>query len=168
MTGNEFLKAGNYIKILILLLLIFFLPTELIAIKEPVSSPDFKLQDTRQDIITLSSYKDEQPVVLFFWATWCPFCQKELSVLNNMYAGLVEEGIEVLAINVGELSDEVSNFIKSYNLAYRVLLDKDTTVARTFQAEVPTYILIDKKGQVVFRDDYFPYEKYKELILEGK
>ncbi len=158
----------NYIKIVILGLLVFFLPVKLMALKEPIPSPDFKLQDTRQDIVTLSSYRDEQPVVLFFWATWCPSCQKELSVLNNMYAGLVKEGIEVFAINVGEFPDTVENFIESYSLAYRVLLDKDTFVARAFQTGVPSYVLIDKKGQVVFRDDYFPYGNYKDLILEPK
>jgi len=136
--------------------------------KEPLVSPDFELQDIRQDIITLSSYKEQQPVVLFFWATWSPYCVNELRVLNNMYAGLVKEGIEVLSINVGELPDTVENFIKSYNLAYRILLDKDTSVSTAFKAEIPAYVLINKKGQVVFRDDYFPYEKYKELILEGK
>lgn len=166
MPGNGFLEMKNYIKIVILGLLAFFLPAKLIAAGELIPGPDFKLQDTRQDIITLSSYKDEQPVVLFFWATWCPFCQKELSVLNNMYAGLVKEGMEVFAINVGELPDEVDNFIKSYNLAYRVLLDKDTSVARAFKVGVPAYVLIDKKGEVVFKDDYFPYREYKDLILK--
>jgi peroxiredoxin len=85
-----------------------------------------------------------------------------------MYGGLVKENIEVLSINVGELPDTVENFIKSYNLAYRILLDKDTSVSMAFKVEIPAYVLINKKGQVVFRDDYFPYEKYKELILEGK
>lgn len=158
----------NYLKILILIFMSLLLQTNLIIAKEPLDSPDFKLQDTRQDIITLSSYKDKQPVVLFFWATWSPYCADELRVLNNMYAGLVKEDIEVLSINVGELPDTVENFIKSYNLAYRILLDKDTSVSMAFKVGIPAYVLINKKGQIVFRDDYFPYEKYKELILEGK
>lgn len=133
--------------------------------KEPSLAPDFELQDIRQDIITLSSYKDKQPVVLFFWTTWSPFCQKELKVLNDMYAGLVKDGLEVLSINVGELPDTVDNFIRSYNLAYQVLLDKDTYVSRIYKATgVPVYVLIDKKGYIVFKDNYFPYGKYRDLI----
>ncbi len=130
-------------------------------------APDFQLQNLDGQIISLSEFRGK-PVLINFWATWCPSCQKELSVLNNMYAGLVKEGIEVFAINVGEFPDTVENFIESYSLAYRVLLDKDTFVARAFQTGVPSYVLIDKKGQVVFRDDYFPYGNYKDLILEPK
>lgn len=128
-------------------------------------APNFQLQDIYQDIYILSSYKDKQPLLLFFWTTWCPFCQRELSVLNNMYSGLVEDGLEVLSINVGERPDTVRDFVKDYYLAYRVLLDKDTSVSNSYgMLGVPTYVLIDKQGYIVFKDNYFPQRKYKELI----
>jgi peroxiredoxin len=136
--------------------------------KEFKPAPDFKMQDLYQDIFKLSDYKDKQPVVLFFWTSWCPFCQNELKVLNGMYAGLVEDGTMLLSINVGELPDTVETFTKSYHLSYRVLLDRDTSVSRSFGMQgVPTYILIDKKGRIIFEGNYFPQKEYKELI-DGK
>ncbi|MCM8795797.1 MAG: TlpA family protein disulfide reductase [Candidatus Omnitrophica bacterium] len=140
--------------------------------KEPLTSEaenfladDFQLQDTNQNIISLSDYKGKQPVILFFWTSWCPFCQKELRVLNNRYASLAEDGFAVLAINVGESPDKVKNFLKDYNLAYHVLLDKDTYVSWTYEIiGVPTYILINKEGYIVFKDNYFPLKQYQELI----
>lgn len=128
-------------------------------------APDFQLQDIHQDVISLSNYKDKESVLLFFWTTWCPFCQKELRILNDRYAGLLQDGLEVLAINVGEFPDTVENFIRNYYLAYRVLLDKDTSVARAYEIiGVPTYILINKQGYIVFKDNYFPQGGYKELV----
>jgi peroxiredoxin len=128
-------------------------------------APDFTLQDIYQDEYALSNYKDK-PVLLFFWTTWCPFCEKELRVLNDMYATLTQDGIEVLSVNVGELPDKVTGYIRQNNVAFRVLLDKDTSVASSYVLlGVPTYVLVDKEGNIVFRDNYFPQKEYKALVL---
>jgi len=128
-------------------------------------APDFKLQDLYQDIFQLSDYKDKQPLLLFFWTTWCPFCQNELRVLNGMYAGFLKDGVELLSVNVGELPDTVESFTNTYHLSYRVLLDRDTNMSRAYGASgVPAYILIDKKGRIIFKGNYFPQKEYKDLI----
>ncbi len=147
-----------------------FLLTPHIFGREPSwPAPDFKLRDIYQNIDTLSDYRGKQPVLLFFWATWCPFCQKELRVLNQSYAGLAEDGLEVLAINVGELPNTVENFIESYHLAYRVLLDKDQAVAYSYEiVGIPVYVLVDNEGYIVFQDSYLPYREYKDLISKTK
>ena len=138
------------------------------AQEELKNAPDFNLMDLYQDMIALSKYKDKQPVLLFFWTTWCPFCQNELRVLNDMYAGMTKDGVELLAINSGELFDTVNDFTKSYYLSYRVLLDQDQAVSRTFGVVgVPTYILVNKQGQIVFQGNYFPQRDYKALVDKG-
>jgi peroxiredoxin len=133
----------------------------------PIPAPDFELADINQDTYTLSNYKNQQPVLLFFWTTWCPYCRRELNTLNNMYATLSKDGIEVLAINIGELPSRVESFVKGYYLAYRVLLDKDTSVSNSYGViGVPTYTLIDKSGNIVFQDNFLPRQEYKDLITK--
>jgi len=128
-------------------------------------APDFELRDTYQDTYVLSSYKNKQPVLLFFWTTWCPFCRSELRVLNNMYATLQKDGVELLSINVGEPQSKVEDYVKNYYLAYHVLLDRDAGVSRSYEvAGVPTYVFIDKEGYVLFHDNFFPQKEYKDLI----
>lgn len=152
---------------MVCLFISFFTPYSLS--EEPALAPDFELRDIYQDTYTLSSYRDKQPVLLLFWATWCPVCQNELRALNQSYAGLSEDGLEMFAINVGELPDTVEDFTKSYFLAYRVLLDRDTSVARSYKiVGIPLYVLVDKKGYIVFQDSYFPQREYKDLILKEK
>ena len=131
-------------------------------------APDFTLYDIYQDAYTISNYRDKQAVLLLFWTTWCPFCRKELKVLNGMYSGLAADGVEVLSVNVGETPSTVQNFVQDYNLVYRVLLDRDNRVAGLYGLiGVPTYILINKQGEVVFKDNYLPAAEYKDL-LESK
>ncbi|OGX16293.1 MAG: hypothetical protein A2166_04020 [Omnitrophica WOR_2 bacterium RBG_13_41_10] len=128
---------------------------------------DFKLSDIQQNNVTLSEYLGKQPVLLFFWTTWCPYCRKELKMLNEKYAQLTSGGIEILAINVGERLYKVEKFIKSYRLDYKVLLDQYATVADAFSIlGVPTYILIDKKGNQRLTAYSFPEDKYRSLLRE--
>jgi len=128
-------------------------------------APDFTLYDIYQDAYTISDYRDKQPVLLLFWTTWCPFCRKELKVLNGMYSGLAADGVEVLSVNVGEEPTAVQDFVQDYNLVYRVLLDRDNRVAGLYGLiGVPTYILIDKEGKVVFKDNYLPATEYKDFL----
>ncbi len=132
-------------------------------------APDFTLNDVYQNAYTLSSYKDKQAVILLFWTTWCPFCRKELKVLNGLYSGLAEDGVEVLSINAGEDPNTVQNFVENNNLAYRVLLDRDNHVSTLYGLiGVPTYILINKQGEIVFKENYFPANEYKDLLALSK
>jgi peroxiredoxin len=128
-------------------------------------APDFELQDTYQDTYTLSSYKNKQSVLLFFWTTWCPFCRRELKFLNDMYATLQKDGVEVLAINVGETQSRAEAFIRNYYLSYKVLLDRDARVSHAYEVVgVPTYAFISKEGYVLFHENFFPSKEYNDLI----
>lgn len=147
----------------IFLMCVFFRARDLQAEKQ-ILAPDFKLNDLSKNSVTLSEYRDKQGVVLFFWTTWCPFCLRELRTLNNRYLQLLKNDWELLAINVAEPAYRVESYVKRYSLVFKVLLDRAAKAADSFGIMgVPTYIMIDKKGQIIFRDNYFPEEKYKEL-----
>jgi len=127
---------------------------------------DFKLRDINNIEVSLNDYKGKQPVLLFFWTTWCPYCVAELSGLNSKYLELKENGCDLLAINVGESADKVSRYVKKYNPFFKVLLDTDKSVSSSFEIlGVPTYILLNKKGEIVLQGHGFPND-YKSLIPE--
>lgn len=126
---------------------------------------DFQLQDLDNNTVSLASYKGKQPVILFFWTTGCPFCQQELRKLKDRYEDLTKDGVELLAINVNEASHKVERAVKNYGLSFKVLLDKDASVADSFEVlGVPTYILINKNGRIAASDHTFPQSEYKDLI----
>ena len=132
--------------------------------KGDFATPDFELPDTNNDMVKLGDYKGRQPVLLFFWTTWCPFCRKELNMLNTKYASLAKDNVVVLAVNIGESPAALNAFLKSYQLVFRMLLDKDSVAATNFNlVGVPTYILVNKEGAIVFQDNFFP-SAYKNLV----
>ena len=103
---------------------------------------------------------------MFFWATWCPYCRDELSLLNEKYPELQKDGIALLAINIGESAERINRFMKNYNLNFPVLLDANNNVAYDYAVlGIPEYVLIDKEGYVVYYENRFIHrEQYQRLL----
>lgn len=138
--------------------------SEELSVRAVNLAANFKLTDINNTEVSLSDYKGKQAVLLFFWTTWCPFCIGELGDLSPKYGELKENGLELLAINVGESTNKVIKYVKRYNPFFKVLLDKDRAVSYAFDVlGVPTYVLINKKGEVVLQGHSFP-SGYKDLI----
>ncbi|MFA5145569.1 MAG: peroxiredoxin family protein [Candidatus Omnitrophota bacterium] len=159
----------NYLRALFIFGLVSIFNIPCAQAQEPAPAtrniaPDFKLEDLSQQAFTLSSYKHKQPVVLFFWTTWCPYCRKELRELRDIYPQLAKEGWELFAVNVGESPYKVSKVVKDIALNFKVLLDKDGAAADSYDVlGVPTYFIVDKQGRVVFNGHSFPKGTYRQL-----
>jgi peroxiredoxin len=124
---------------------------------------DFSLQGLNNKTFILSDYRGKKPVLLFFWTTWCPFCRNEIKALNEQHSQLKKEGWEVFAINVGEPVYKIENFIQRQGLSFEVLLDKDSRVSADYNVRgVPTYFLVNKKGEVIFEGNSFPQDEQRK------
>ena len=112
---------------------------------------NFKLQDMDGKFHRLSDYKG-QPVIINFWATWCPPCREELPSMNRGWAKIKSEGIAMLAINVGEDEDTVFTFTGDYPIDFTVLLDQSGDVINQWPIKgLPTTFVIDPQGRIVYR-----------------
>ena len=130
-----------------------------------VLAGDIVLNDLESRRVDLSGLTG-RPSILFFWTTWCPYCRTELRALNKMYPQMEKEGITVFAVNVGEENYKVKRFLKDYALDVRVLLDEEGLAAKNYKLRgVPTYVFINKDGQVVSLEHRLPGD-YKGLLLK--
>jgi peroxiredoxin len=128
---------------------------------------DFKLENIYEEEVSLGSYLGKKAVIIVFWATWCPYCRSALVDLKGKREYLNNEGIEVLAVNVGESLQKVKSFVAGVGLDFVVLLDRDLMVSDTYGIlGVPTFIAISKSGKVVYSGNRFYKEKLKDLNLE--
>lgn len=150
---------------IILLLPLASLAAEPLPAKLNDAAVDFKLFDLDGKEVSFTA-SGGKPTLLFFWATWCPFCRNELPHLQKQYPDLKKAGIDVLAIDAGEPKERVEKFLsKKEKLEFPILLDRDSKVATTDYniVGVPTFILIDYKGKIKFRGYNFP-EDYQNLL----
>jgi hypothetical protein len=64
-----------------------------------------------------------------------------------------------------EPANIIEKFSKINNLNFKIPLDKGASVADAYDIlGLPTYIFINKKGEIVFKGNYFSYRSYNELI----
>lgn len=95
------------------------------------------------------SFPDDKPVLIHFWATWCPTCKLEASNIQT-----ISENFEVLtfAVNSGDNND-IKKYLYDNDLDYKVYNDKDGFFAQEFNIAVyPTTFIYDKNRKLVFSE----------------
>lgn len=119
--------------------------------KVAIMAPDFALPDLSGRTIHLSEFKGK-PILLNFWATWCPPCRTEMPSLERAYQDYKGKGLVVLTINIDQRSpSRVEAFVKEYSLTFPILLDPEWTAAEAYRVfgRVPTTYLINRAGEIV-------------------
>jgi peroxiredoxin len=128
------------------------------------AAPDFSLLDTEGNKISLSDLKGTKNIVLFFWTTWCPHCRRQIKYLNNIYDQLKEKNTEILAIDIQEGLSTINKFVAKYPVSFKILLDTDAGASEDYGIiGVPTYIIINKQGNISLISHSFP-EDYENFI----
>jgi len=119
-------------------------PTEGIQVGD--LAPDFELLNLDQEFISLWGLRGN-PVALNFWASWCRPCVSEMPYLQEIHEEYSDKGLILLAINIGESSTTVENFLLSSNLSIPVLLDTSGAVAQQYSIlNIPTTFFINEDG----------------------
>jgi len=118
---------------------------------------DFTLPDLDGQPVTLSRFLGKTPVLLVFWATWCPECKAAIPEINALTTGPLAEKLQIFGIDFRESREKVAQAVKSRGIRYPVLLDERGQAARAYGVVgVPTYILIGREGEVLYREHVLP------------
>jgi len=90
-----------------------------------------------------------QPMVVNFWATWCPPCRREMPVLQQ--ASQQYPGVRFLWVNQGESGDKASRYAAQQGLPpAHVLLDADSGLSHLLGLRaLPTTLFYDAQGRLV-------------------
>jgi peroxiredoxin len=116
------------------------------------AAPDFILRSLGGEAVRLSDLQGT-PVVVNFWATWCPTCKAETPDLIAMYEEHQSAGLTLIGVNLREADSPVQGFIEDYGVPYPVVMDRDGQVASTWRIGgpnngVPSTYFIDSAGVV--------------------
>jgi peroxiredoxin len=140
---------------MLLFLFLFLLPITASAIDIGDTIPSFSGTDMDGNPVNMDMIIGKQPAMLTFWASWCPNCKTEVPKTNALYKKYGPQGMYFIGINVGfnDSPERARAFMKSSNMTQPVLFDKEGSIAIQYQVRgVPTVIVIDKKGKVVFKN----------------
>lgn len=112
-------------------------------------APDFSLEKLGGGSISLAEYRGKKPVVLDFWASWCPNCRRDIPHLNSFYQKYKDQ-VEVIGINLQENPSTVQNYISSQGVSYPIALDPYGQASRAYGVQYTNFhVLVDKNGDLV-------------------
>lgn len=113
-----------------------------------ISIPDIPVRDKNGEAINLQSFQGK-PLVINYWATWCPPCRKEMPVLEA--AQKENASVTFLFVNQGEDPMTAKRFFTSQGLALKnVFYDPASQLSRASGAAgLPTTLFFDERGKLV-------------------
>ena len=140
------------------------------AAEDTLMAPDFTLKDQFGEEHTLSEYRGKT-VFLNFWATWCPWCVKEMPDIEQLYHETGENQGNLIILGMAgpgsvDQADEagVADFLKEKGLTYPTLMDPTGEQFAIYAASaLPTSWLIAADGQPI---GYVPGALSRENIVE--
>lgn len=113
----------------------------------PVAEQNWALFDTQNKMYNFADFKGK-PILLSFWATWCPPCRAELPELEDLKEEM-QDKIHVLAVSSESIDVILNSELQNdYNFLFSSPQIPDFYKIDTY----PTLLVIDKKMNIVFRN----------------
>jgi peroxiredoxin len=110
-------------------------------------APDFSLREAYGGQVQLQSLRG-RPVLLVFWTTSCGICRHELPVLDRLAEEFRGRGVEMLAINLGDL-EGARQYMRENHLNLTTLVDTDGIVGQKYSVNgVPKLVLVGADGRI--------------------
>ncbi|WP_196140378.1 TlpA disulfide reductase family protein [Aliikangiella sp. G2MR2-5] len=114
--------------------------------KDKLSS-DWTLKSLDGESIQLSSYRG-QPVLLVFWATWCPYCKKLLPGIQKLHENYSDKGLKIIAVNIRE-DWKPDVYWRNHEYTFDAVLDGDQ-VAKIYGVRgTPGVVFVAPTGEVL-------------------
>jgi thiol-disulfide isomerase/thioredoxin len=113
-------------------------------------APDFMWTDANNQNVALSSFRDDKPIFMNFWGTWCPPCRSEMPAMESFYQKHKNE-IQMIGVSMYPRDNplQVLNFVSDAHYSWKFVHDNDYKVAEKYQvAQVPSSYFIDKNGVI--------------------
>jgi len=112
-------------------------------------APDFTLESVSGDSVTLSDVTAGQPVILLFWATWCPYCK---ALMPHIQSIRLEYGdaVRVLAVHFRDDKGDPAAFIENAGYDFTVLRNGNEVAGLYDVWGTPGLLVIDRDRNIRF------------------
>ena len=121
--------------------------------------PPVTIEDLEGKPVALSRWVGKKPVIVEFWATWCPICAEllpRMEAAQKKYGDRVEflvmpDNALALARAVNQSPNSVRRHLTRHPMPFTFLWDVNGNAARAFQAPTTSYVaVLDATGKVVY------------------
>jgi cytochrome c biogenesis protein CcmG/thiol:disulfide interchange protein DsbE len=114
-------------------------------------APDFTLTTFDGAEISLSALRGK-PVVINFWASWCPPCREEAPLLERTWRAFKDQGVVFLGVNIQDREQDARKYIQEFDITYPNGPDPTGEISIDYGVSgIPVTFFISRDGQIVRR-----------------
>lgn len=122
------------------------------GIQVGAKAPVISVNDLDGKPVDLGQWVGKRPVLIEFWATWCPNCEQMLPRLKAAYTQY-RDRVEFLGVNVtvNQTPAQVRQYVAAHGIPFRILFDDQGTSVRAYDAPATAFVVIlDRDGTVIY------------------
>jgi thiol-disulfide isomerase/thioredoxin len=144
-------KMKHYMKEIFSFFIVMTLFANLLSYYKSGDLNKNKLQIEMLKLLDNTPYKiaKEKPILIHFWATWCPTCKmeaKNIDIISQHF------NVVTFVVNSGT-QQEIQTYLKENDLSYKVVNDQFSIYAKEFNISAyPTTFIYDKDKKLLFSD----------------
>ena len=96
------------------------------------------------------SIEKGQVTLLQFWASWCPYCRKDMALMKDLAARYGDKGLRIVTVSIDEDPEKLNTFLAEQPLPYPVIsIAASPELTGLYEMRgVPAYFLIDRQGVI--------------------
>jgi peroxiredoxin len=146
-----FLMKNKLIFALVALAIVVAAAAAATVFLQPSPAPEVRFAMLSGESLATSDLRGKV-VLVNFWATSCVSCVKEMPKMVETYRKFAPRGYEMIAVAMSyDHPNEVARFAQTRALPFKVALDGDGAISRSFGdiRATPTTFLIDKRGRIL-------------------
>lgn len=138
-------------------------------VKNGEKAPSFQVETIDGKSYNLEDLKGKVVMINFF-ATWCPPCQRELPILEQeVYKEIDNEDFVLLVIGREHDNEELKYFKEKKKLDLPFAPDQDRSIFSKYAKQnIPRNFLIDKDGKIVMNSVGFEREEFDQMVNKIK
>ncbi|MGE9311651.1 TlpA family protein disulfide reductase [Niabella sp. CJ426] len=132
----------------------------------PQMETGFDFEDEKGNIQNTSSLKGKV-VFINFWASWCPPCRAEFPSIETLYSKFKNDpDLFFLMINEDDNRAAGRDYLQNKGYITPMFKTRSVVPANIYNGTLPTTLVLDKKGKVVFRHEGFANYASEDFISQ--
>lgn len=105
-----------------------------------------------------------KPVLIEYWASWCPFCNRQNPYWQKLHDSAQGKDIQVLSISIDKKPEDAHDYMRKHNYSFHAAME--TPELRQIFGKrrvIPKVFVIDPNGKVL---EVIPGEMFEEDVLD--
>lgn len=131
--------------------------------------PDFSVATIDGKQYSLADFRNQKPVLLYFWASWCPYCKQDLSVAREVYPKYADR-VKFIAIDLDTNEDAalIGKYKEKMKLEGIDLAQGNVGILSDYNViYTTTKYAIGRSGKIIYKGSGVFTKEQWETLLNG-